>query len=104
MAVTVSWDGLRELAAFTPENGCAISLYLDLDPSVSPTAGDAATRVNALLDEGLREAGASHRNLTHEARRALHDDLDRIRRYLNQEFERHVRRLRSPRVVIVSSE
>jgi peptide chain release factor subunit 1 len=88
MAVTVSWDGLRELAAFTPENGCAISLYLDLDPSVSPTAGDAATRVNALLDEGLREAAASHLNLTHEARRALHDDLERIRHYLDQEFER----------------
>jgi peptide subunit release factor 1 (eRF1) len=88
MAVTVSWDGLRELAAFTAEHGCAISLYLDLDPSVSPTAGDAATRVNALLDEGMREAAASGRNLTHEARQALQNDLGRVRRYLNEEFER----------------
>ena len=87
MAVTVSWDGLREIAAFTAENGCAISLYLDLDPSVSPTAGDAASRVNSLLDDGVRRAAAS-RNLSHEQRQALNDDLERIRRYLNQEFER----------------
>jgi hypothetical protein len=67
MAVTVSWDGLREIAAFTAENGCAISLYLDLDPSVSPTAGDAASRVNSLLDDGVRRAAAS-RNLPHGRR------------------------------------
>ena len=33
MAATVTWDSLRELAAFARENGCAISLYLDLDPT-----------------------------------------------------------------------
>ena len=37
---TVSLDGLRELSAFRAQNGCAISLYLDLDPSIAPTAGD----------------------------------------------------------------
>src|SRR5262249_41166566 len=87
MAVTVSWDGLREIAAFTAESGCAISLYLDLDPSVSPTAADAASRVNSLVDDGVRRAHAS-RNLTHEERQALSDDLDRIRRYLHEELER----------------
>ena len=49
MAETVSWDGLRELAEFRAEKGCAISLYLDLDPKTSPTAGDVATHVSALL-------------------------------------------------------
>jgi peptide subunit release factor 1 (eRF1) len=88
MAVTVSWDGLRELAAFIAEDACAISLYLDLDPSVSSTAGDAATRVNSLLDEGLREAATVNRNLAHEQRQALQDDLERVRRFLNEEFER----------------
>ena len=34
---TVSLDGLRELAGFRAENGCAITLYVDLDPSVAPT-------------------------------------------------------------------
>ena len=49
MAETVSWDGLRELAEFRAEKGCAISLYVDLDPSTTPTAGDAATRMSSLL-------------------------------------------------------
>jgi peptide chain release factor subunit 1 len=88
MAVTVSWDGLRELAAFSAEHGCAISLYLDLDPSVTPTPGDAATRINALLDEGVRESATSKGNLTHEQRQALQGDIERIRRYREQEFDR----------------
>jgi peptide chain release factor subunit 1 len=88
MAATVSWDGLRELAAFRAENGCAVSLYLDLDPSVSPTAGDAQSRVNALLDEGVRRTSSTHRNLSHEQRQALRNDLDRIRRFFEQEFSR----------------
>src|SRR5262249_47010703 len=36
MAETVSWDSLRELAAFRAEKGCAISVYVCLDPSVTP--------------------------------------------------------------------
>src|SRR5919108_320000 len=88
MAASVSWDGLRELAAFRAQNGCAISLYLDLDPSVSPTAGDAQARGNALVDEGMRRAADSQRNLSHEQRQALRRDLDRVRRFLEQEFSR----------------
>ena len=57
---------LRELAAFRTENGCAISLYLNLDPSEVPTPGDAQSRMNALLTE----AGKTDRSdLTHDARR-----------------------------------
>ena len=54
MAETVSWEGLRELAEFQAEKGCAISFYVDLDPSVAPTAGDADARVSSLLNEGER--------------------------------------------------
>jgi peptide chain release factor subunit 1 len=86
MAGTVSWDSLRELAAFQAQQGCAISLYLDLDPSISPTAGDVQSRVNSLLDE-LRE-DAEGRGLTHTQREGLKADIDRIRRYLEQEFSR----------------
>ncbi len=88
MAVTVSWDGLRDLAAFRAERGCAVSLYLNLDPSVSPTAADASSRVNALIGEGTREAAETNRNLSHEQREGLNDDLARIRDYLDQEFSR----------------
>ncbi|MDQ3874052.1 MAG: hypothetical protein M3322_00675 [Actinomycetota bacterium] len=88
MAVTVSWDGLRDLAGFRAENGCAVSLYLNLDPSVSPTIADASSRVNALLGEGTREAAETSRNLSHEQREGLNDDIARIRDYLDREFSR----------------
>jgi peptide chain release factor subunit 1 len=88
VAVTVSWDGLRDLAAFRAESGCAVSLYLNLDPSVSPTAGDASSRVNALLGEGTREAAETSRDLSHEQREGLNDDLERIRDYFDREFSR----------------
>jgi peptide chain release factor subunit 1 len=88
MARTVSWEELRTLAAFDAERGCAISLYLNLDPSISPTAGDAATRLNSLLDEAAKSDGANARELSHDERRALRTDLDRIREYFNREFDR----------------
>jgi peptide chain release factor subunit 1 len=87
MAATVSWEKLKELAAFRAVRGQAISLYLDLDPSVAPTAGDVATRANALLDEGERTL-AGHGDLTHEQRAGLRDDFVRIRRYLDDDFDR----------------
>jgi peptide chain release factor subunit 1 len=88
MAETVSWDGLRELAGFRAENGCAISFYLDLDPKTAPTAGDAATRMSALLSEGERHAETNNRGLTHDQRVALKQDFARIRDYFANEFER----------------
>jgi peptide chain release factor subunit 1 len=85
---TVSLDGLRELASFRAENGCAISLYLDLDPSVAPTAGDTATRVRSLLDAGSRSLGARRHDLGHEARHGLKADFERLERFFDGEFER----------------
>jgi len=89
MAETVSWDGLRELAEFRAEKGCAISFYLDLDPATAPTAGDAATRVNALLLDGERHAEANSRGLTHDQRVALKQDFVRIRGFFANEFQRN---------------
>jgi peptide chain release factor subunit 1 len=88
MAETVTWDRLRELAEFRAEKGCAISLYLDLDPSIVPTAGDADARVSSLLAEGERHAGADGRGLTHDQRVALKADFDRIREFFESEFDR----------------
>jgi hypothetical protein len=89
IARTVTWDELRDLAGFEAENGFAISVYLDLDPSVVPTAGDAHTRLNSLLDGAARENGGRARELTHQQRLALKEDLERIRRYFEAEFERN---------------
>jgi peptide chain release factor subunit 1 len=87
MVETVTWDGLRELAEFHAENGCAISLYVDLDPSTAPTAGDADARFNALVAEGERNAEAERRGLTHHQRVGLKKDFERIRSYFENDFE-----------------
>jgi peptide chain release factor subunit 1 len=88
MAETVSWDGLRELAEFRAEKGCAISFYVDLDPKTAPTAGEVATRINSLLADGERNAEANNRGLTHDQRVALKQDFTRIRDYFDNEFQR----------------
>src|SRR5918996_2029198 len=88
MASTVSWDKLRELAGFRAERGCAISLYLGLDPSVAPTAVDAESRVRSLLAEGERSATASRADLTRTQREGLKSDLERIRRWFDEDFDR----------------
>jgi peptide chain release factor subunit 1 len=88
VASTVTWDTLRQLAEFRAAKGCAISLYLDLDPSASPTAGDAATRVNSLVDQGSKSNGANRGQQTHEQRVGLREDFDRIRHFFAEEFDR----------------
>jgi peptide chain release factor subunit 1 len=87
VAATVSWDGLRELAGFRAEKGCAISLYLELDPSEVPTAGDAATRINSLIHHG-EERTEANRELSREQREALRRDLTRIREFFDSDFDR----------------
>jgi peptide chain release factor subunit 1 len=88
LAETITWERLRQLAAFRAENGCAISLYVDLDPTDSPTPREAHTRVNSLLDEGPRSDGASRKDLTHDQRQGLRNDFERIGAFFEQEFSR----------------
>jgi peptide chain release factor subunit 1 len=85
MAGTVTWARLRELAGFRTENGCAISLYLNLDPSEVPTPRDAQTRMNAVLSEAEK---ADRSELTHDAREGLKRDFQRIKRWFDDEFDR----------------
>jgi peptide chain release factor subunit 1 len=85
MAATMTWDGLRELAGFRTRKGCAISVYLDLDPSTAPTAADVEARSRSVLDRA-RDAGAN--GWTHDQRLALREDVERIHRYVDEEFDR----------------
>jgi peptide chain release factor subunit 1 len=85
---TVSLDGLRELAAFRAQNGCAISVYVDLDPTVSPTARDVAARANALLDAAAKSHGATRGDLSHEVRTGLKADFERLERFFAEDFDR----------------
>ncbi len=89
MTQTVTWEELRALAEFRAEHGCAVSLYLNLDPHDSPTPGDAHTRANSLLDAAGKQAEATRSDLTHDQRVALRSDLDRIRRFIELEFTRN---------------
>jgi peptide chain release factor subunit 1 len=88
VAGTITWAELRELAAFRAARGCAVSLYVDLDPSTTPTAGDVQARVSSLLGEAERRLEASRAGLDHQARAALKGDLERIETWLRTEFDR----------------
>jgi peptide chain release factor subunit 1 len=86
MAETVTWEGLRELATFRAERGRAISFYLDLDPSESPTPVAVDSRINALLDEVEKWPGRD--SLDHGQKEGLDTDLERLRGYFDSEFSR----------------
>jgi peptide subunit release factor 1 (eRF1) len=85
MVGRVTWSLLRELASFRAEKGCATTVYLNLDPSEVPTAGDAQTRMNALLNAAEK---TDRTDLTHEQRVALKGDFARIARWFDDDFDR----------------
>jgi peptide chain release factor subunit 1 len=86
MATTVTENVLRQLAGFRAENGCAISIYLDLDPSSTPTTADVATKFNAALAEAEKE-GEQHA-ARRDCRVAVRDDVERVRAWWDAEFDR----------------
>jgi peptide chain release factor subunit 1 len=86
MAATVTWEELRDLATFRAERGCAISIFLDLDPSESPTPAAIDSRINALLDEVEKWPGRGE--LDHARKEGLDADLERLRGFFESEFSR----------------
>src|SRR4051794_1316517 len=88
MATTMTLDVLRELAGFRAAKGCAISLYLDLDPQNTINPGDIQTRVNSLLDVGGRAAGFDSDSLGREQKQALDADVERIKQFFALDFDR----------------
>jgi len=88
MATTVTYDLVRQLAAFRASNGCAISVYLDLDPSSTPTASDVETKFNAVLSQAEKDAEAYVQERDDDCRTAVREDLEQIRVWWDTEFER----------------
>jgi peptide chain release factor subunit 1 len=88
MAETLTLNRLRELARFHSPSECAISLYVDLDPAVTPTPTVADTRVSSLLSDAGKRIDAKRERLTHQEREGLERDLGRIREFYDNEFER----------------
>src|SRR5215208_8193519 len=86
MAATITWEALRELAGFRSEKGCAISLYVDLHSSTSPTARDLESRMNSLVADAEKRGDVL--GYSHERKEALKADLRRLRAWWNDEFDR----------------
>jgi peptide chain release factor subunit 1 len=84
----LSMQTLRDLAAFRAQRSCAISLYVDLDPSETPTSVQLDARVSSLLAACGRGPGPGGEP-AHAQRLALRTDLERIGRYFDEEFERN---------------
>ena len=89
MAATITWGQLRELARFSTEHGCAVSLYLDLDPRDTPTPAGIETRANSLISEAHRALEQRKGSLAREAREALKGDIERIKAWFDDGFDRH---------------
>lgn len=88
MARSISWDDLRALAEVEVRKGRGVSLYLNLDPSLTPMPADAQTRFHSLLDGAAKLESATEQGLSHDERIALRADLDRVRQYFEQDFVR----------------
>jgi peptide chain release factor subunit 1 len=84
----MTWDRLRSLASFRAQKGCAISFYIGFDPSSTPTIPDAMTKINSLLDEAQKSVFANRGELTRDEKQGLQDDVNRVRRWLTEEFDR----------------
>jgi peptide chain release factor subunit 1 len=87
MATAVTTDTLRGLAGFRAANGCAISIYIDLDPSATPTIPDVQTKFNAVLSEAEKAADAAP-GKGRDCRLAVREDIARIRDWWDDEFDR----------------
>jgi peptide chain release factor subunit 1 len=88
VADTVSWDQLRDLAGFRARKGCAISIFLNLDPALAATAPETSTKINSLLDEAEKHEWARRDRLTHVEREGLKADFRRIRGFFDTDFNR----------------
>jgi peptide chain release factor subunit 1 len=89
VAGSITWEQLRELAAFRAGKGCAVSLYVGLDPSDVPTAGDLTANVSAILAGAERHLHEQRDDLGRDARHAVARDLERIREWFGGEFSRN---------------
>src|SRR5579859_245365 len=86
MTITVTPNLLRDLAAFRARNRSALSLYVDLDPSVTATTPDVDGKFRARLNEA--EKMVEELELERDCRLALRGDVERVREWWDEEFDR----------------
>jgi peptide chain release factor subunit 1 len=88
VAGTLTWEQLRELAGFRAGKGCAVSLYVSLDPSEVPTPPAVETKVNSLLAAAERRLEERKSQLPRDQREGLKQDLQRIAAWFDDGFDR----------------
>jgi peptide chain release factor subunit 1 len=88
VAGSITRGQLGELAAFRAAQGCAVSLYVGLDPSMVPTSRDLASHTRSLLASAERQLHEQRGELSHDERAALARDLERIAGWFDSEFDR----------------
>ncbi|HEV7640040.1 MAG TPA: Vms1/Ankzf1 family peptidyl-tRNA hydrolase, partial [Gaiellaceae bacterium] len=88
MATVVTEGLLRDLAAFRATNGCAISIYVDFDPSAAPTVPAERTKFHARVDEAKKLADARARGRGRDCKYALAADFGRIKEWAQEDFDR----------------
>jgi peptide chain release factor subunit 1 len=74
---------LRRLAALHPPGARVLSLFLRLDPSELPTPSARASAITSLCDQAERRARDAS-GLSHDARAALLEDVQRARSFLER--------------------
>jgi hypothetical protein len=78
----------RSLASFRPERGVCVSLFLDLDPSVVPTANHLSSHVRSVVDDARRRVDELSDELAHGEEVAAREDLDRALAFLEEDLDR----------------
>jgi peptide chain release factor subunit 1 len=69
------------LAQLGADQGCVLSVYVNLDPSEFATGPARSSALTSAADEASRAVENGGRELSHEVRLRLRDDVERIRAY-----------------------
>jgi len=77
----LSESRLRELARIHPDDARVLSVFLSLDPSGFAVPPARATEISSVMDDAHRRAREND-GLSHNARKALEEDMDRARSFL----------------------
>jgi peptide chain release factor subunit 1 len=83
-AVMPDRDVIRRLAEVDVPDGAVLSIYVNLDPSEFATADARKSAIGSALSEADKAVSDSEdmRDLDHDARQTLRDDVERAREYL----------------------
>lgn len=77
-------DQLRRLAQLKVDEGCVLSVYVDLDPSEFATGPARSSALTSAADEASRAVEDEARGFSHDTRLRLRDDVIRIRDYAKE--------------------